>query len=288
MHSSEAREGPPSWVDSDADTVLEAYYTDVRHSDLLDMATERALFKKYRTCSRCGHAYPLGSSANKCPKCATRRDYLSRDQLVQGALRFVLKVAKEYACLARGHRIDSELLKCLISAGNLGLLIAVDRFDLKKGTRFLTYAAWWIREKILEELDSMGVVRVPAYLQKAIRAKRKSNESATFDAGHVVMDDMSVIDKHYGDDRLERDLVNTYGTDVLHDALIALRLRGRDKYILLSYFGIREESKNLRQISSRLSLSSERVRQIKRDALIRLRNYLEGQQIGAARDVFTE
>ena len=289
MHFSDTQDNPRAWINNDIDAVLEAYYADVRNSDLLDATTEKSLFKQYRTCTnRCGYHYPLGSSLAACPRCQARRNFAARDALIKGTLRFVLKVAKEYACRARGHHIDSELLKALISAGNLGLLIAVDRFDFRKGTRFLTYAAWWIREKILEELDSMGIIRVPAHLQKAIRAKRKASESATFGVGHVVFDDLSAIDQCCGEDHMERDLVNTYGTDMLHDALGALQLRGRDKYILLAFFGVREEPKNLRQISCRLGLCSERIRQIKRDALIRLKDYLEGQQIGTAQDVLSE
>lgn len=273
---------------SSDDRVLEAYYADVRTSDLLSPELEKNLFRSYRTCGNCGHVYQFGAAQKTCPSCNAPRDFKARDRLVEGALRFVLKVAKDYARMVKGVNYDSELLKALTSAGNVGLLIALDRFDSSRGTRFLTYAAWWIREEILKELDNMGVVRVPVYRLKALRAKRKQCEVVEPDPAFVTTEDLTAVDHKRQDEQLERNLVNTYGTDLLHDAMVEMGFRGRDKYIVLAYFGVREDPKNLRQISNRLSLSSERVRQIKKDALERLKTYLEDRQIETADDIFTE
>lgn len=266
---------------------MEAYFTDVRGSELLSATTERALFVQYRTCTKCKWQFPLGKPAAACTRCQTRRNYRPRDKLIEGALRFVIKVAKDYARQARGLNYETDVLKSLISAGNLGLLVAVDRFDLSMGTRFLTYAAWWIREKIREELDNSGLVRVPAYRQKALRLRRRMGETVEHDAAYILLESSSSIDVSQSDDQLERNLVNTYGSDMVHSALTELGFRGRDRYIVLAYFGVREEPKNLRQISSRLNLSSERVRQIKQDVLTQLKDHLESKRIGDSGDVFS-
>jgi RNA polymerase sigma factor (sigma-70 family) len=271
----------------DDDRTIEAYFSDVRGSVLLTAAEERALFVAYRTCTKCSWAFPLGEVRATCAKCGARRNYRARDKIVEGALRFVVKVAKDYARLARGYNYETDVLKALISAGNLGLLVAVDRFDLRVGTRFLTYAAWWVREKIREDLDHSGLVHVPAYRQKALRLRRRMGESIEADAALVVLEPDTVIDASHSDHVLEDNLINTYGAAVVMAALTNQEFSGRERYVVAAYFGVREEAKNLRQISNRLELSSERVRQIKQDVLARLRARLEARRVQESEDVFT-
>ena len=273
---------------SSDDRTMEAYYAEVRKGELLSIDEERELFRRYRTCTKCDYKFQPRDGRPTCPKCSMRRDFVAREILVKGALRFVVKVAKEYARRTRGIHFDSEVLKTLISAGNLGLLVAVERFDLKRQTRFLTYAAWWIREKILEELDNMGIVRVPAYRQKQLRARRKNGENTSHDLAHVTMEEVSAIDGKHSDETLEQELMNTYGSTLVYQALTDLNLRSRDKYIVMAYFGALEDPKNLRQISNRLGLSSERVRQIKKDTLEQLKNHLETMEITDTDDVFAK
>lgn len=274
---------------TDTDRVTAAYFEDLRGNSFVPQKEEAALVRAYRTCPQCSAPYALGSSATRCPRCGVARNFKARDRLISGALRFVVKVAKEYAFRTKGPNFDGELLTSLISAGNIGLLVAADRFDTGRNTKFLTYAAWWVREKILEELDSQGIIRVPAHKQKALRAQRKFGGGVEVETPHVTLDAVEAIDASgHCEHRLENDLVNTYGLNVLRQALDALSLRERDKYIVLAYFGAREEPKNLRQISNRLDLSSERVRQIKKDTMEQLRAYFASKQVEAARDVFSE
>jgi RNA polymerase primary sigma factor len=275
--------------DTENDRVISAYFADLRGNSFVPQKEEYELVKAYRTCISCRSAYALGSSASKCTKCGTPRNFKARDRLISGALRFVVKLAKEYAFRTRGPNFDNEVLTALISAGNVGLLVAADRFDVSRNTKFLTYAAWWVREKILEELDGQGIIRVPAHKQKALRAQRKHGGGTEVEAPHVTLDDVEAIDDAgHCEQRLEKDLVNTYGLALLRQALEGLALRERDKYIVLAYFGSREEPKNLRQISKRVDLSSERVRQIKKDTMDQLKAYLAANQVAATRDVFAE
>ena len=270
-----------------SDRVLDTYYAEIRNVELFSAEEERRLFALYRTCVACRYDYKTSETGVTCPRCAARRNLRARDKLIQGALRFVLKVAKDYSRRARGLSYEDELLKSLVSAGNLGLLVAIDRFEPERKNRFLTYAAWWIREKILEELDNGGVIRVPAHLQKALRAKRKLTDSTELEAAHVTLESVTAVDHSHGDDHLEQALINDYGIERLHQALAVLRFRERDKYIVLAYFGKREDPKNLRQISKRLDISSERVRQIKRSAMEQLRAHMAAQHVRTASDLFT-
>ena len=72
-------------------------------------------------------------------------DDSSRNRLVEANLRFVVSVAKEYQ--NRGVPLAD-----LISAGNMGLITAAERFDENKGFKFISYAVWWIRQAILQTL----------------------------------------------------------------------------------------------------------------------------------------
>lgn len=270
-----------------SDRILEMYYAEVRDNRLLSIDEEQQLFREYRSCTKCPHQFPVKDASAKCPKCAAPRNFKARDTLIKGAMRFALKEAKKYAVKAKGHRHDTEVLRNLISAGNLGLLIAVDRHDPAYGTRFLTYAANWVKEKIREELDHMGLVRVPVYKQKDLRRKRKAGESTEDELGHVRVEDLGEVDQRQSDEKLEAELINNYGSDLIYKALEELEFRGRDKYIVLASFGVKEEPKTMKQIASRLDLSQERIRQIKKKAMLRLKDHLDDKSIAGADDVFS-
>jgi RNA polymerase sigma factor (sigma-70 family) len=102
------------------------------------------------------------------------KDILSRDTLIQSHLRFVVT-------LARKRSRDVDRLPDLIAAGNLGLLKAIDKYDLKRKphTRFLTYAGWWIQKEIADEdYATSSLVHVPTHRQKAQRKRAKEFQKA--------------------------------------------------------------------------------------------------------------
>jgi len=87
----------------------------------------------------------------------------ARERLITSNLRLVVKIAQEYA-EAGLPLID------LIQEGNVGLIEAVDRFDVEKGYRLSTYASWWIRRAILVAItDYSRLIRIPDYLFRAVR-----------------------------------------------------------------------------------------------------------------------
>lgn len=100
---------------------------------------------------------------------AKRRDRKALDGLTRANLRLVVSIAKRYA------NIGLAMLD-LIEEGNLGLMKAVNRYDPKKGYRFSTYAAWWIRQAIIRALSEQGkTIRTPVYMAEVISQWRKVN-----------------------------------------------------------------------------------------------------------------
>ena len=95
-----------------------------------------------------------------------KRHQEDKDLLITSNLGFVITVASEY----RGLGIPFE---DLINEGNLGLIEAAQRYDPKRGVRFITYAVWWIRKAILKSIsDQATVVRIPSYRRKKMRQFR--------------------------------------------------------------------------------------------------------------------
>src|SRR5574344_1376106 len=86
---------------------------------------------------------------------AKNGDKAAKDKIVNANLRFVVNVAKKY----QNHGLD---LPDLISEGNIGLLTAIDRFDVSKGYHFISYAVWWIRQSILKAIcEKSRSIRLP-------------------------------------------------------------------------------------------------------------------------------
>lgn len=262
------------------------YYKEIRNCDLLTATSERKLFADYRTCSKCQYNYTEPASVAACPVCSTPRNFDARKRLVTGSVRYVAKVARDYLKHARGERHGEDLLLALVSAGNLGLLVAIDRFDLSRGTRFLTYAAWWVREKILEELDSMGSIRIPAYYQKAARARWRDSSAPESDFPGAEMDSLEaaehIAEPGEATSSIESDQGRIYVRKVLAGAALTLR----ERYITAVLFGWREQPRTLRQASLRVGLSAEAVRDIRRRVTVKTRDYMADDGVSTTDDVF--
>ena len=221
---------------------------------------------------------------------------------MEANLRFVVSVAKEYQ--NRGVPLSD-----LISSGNMGLITAAERFDEKRGFKFISYAVWWIRQAILQTLaEQSRTVRLPlnkiGLLYKISRASRKLMQERADDPvpediaaqldvpveevketilhGRSVRslaatfreeEDQSLLDI-LPDDRQESPEIGVMKGCLRHQIESALgSLVGREAEILRLYFGLEgEEPMTLDQIGERFRLTRERVRQIKEKALHRLRH----------------
>src|SRR5574344_338043 len=86
---------------------------------------------------------------------AASGDKAAKDKIVSGNLRFVVNIAKKY----QNHGLD---FTDLISEGNIGLITAIEHFDVSKGYHFISYAVWWIRQSILKAIcEKSRAIRLP-------------------------------------------------------------------------------------------------------------------------------
>jgi RNA polymerase primary sigma factor len=229
-------------------------------------------------------------------------DMEARDELIQANLRFVIDVAKNYQ--NRGLSFPD-----LISAGNLGLMTAAERFDGTRGYKFISYAVWWIRQSILQTIaEHVRTVRLPlnklSLLKDISKATRKLGQSADgqpdveaiakeLDLPPDVITDAilsarpcSSLDGSFDDDE-KRSLLNILpdanskspDTDLIHDSArhqleeVLGSLEEREQRIIRLYFGLDGmEALTLEQIGEMIGVTRERVRQIKERALSRLRH----------------
>ena len=229
-------------------------------------------------------------------------DQRARDKLVAANLRFVVSVAREY----QNHGVP---LADLISAGNMGLMTAAERFDGTRGFKFISYAVWWIRQAIHQSLaQDSRVVRLPINridllhnISKVSRELRQVHESDpepetiakklgvsvemvqdtlmrardvwSLDASFREDDDHSLL--HVLPDQSQKAPDIEVVDDSIRDqvAMVLDSLDEREAKVLRLYFGLGdEESLTLEEIGVRFSLTRERVRQIKEKALRRLRH----------------
>lgn len=229
-------------------------------------------------------------------------DQDARDELVQANLRFVIDVAKKYQ--NRGLSLSD-----LISAGNVGLMTAAERFDGEKGFKFISYAVWWIKQSILQTIaEHARTVRLPlnklSLLKDISKASRKLGQGRETEphveeiakeldmAPQDVLDTMlhartvRSLDESFEEDD-ERSLMNilrddNQATPDMHVMETASRnqldevlesLDEREFRIIRLYFGLDgNESMTLEEIGGTMNLTRERVRQLKERALGKLRH----------------
>ena len=99
-----------------------------------------------------------------------QRDEINQE-ILQGNLRFVITVAKQY----QNQGLD---FPDLIAEGNLGLLKAIQNFDWSKNLRFISYAVWWVKQSILQSLnDNARTIRLPVNVVQDLQRAKKEVES---------------------------------------------------------------------------------------------------------------
>ena len=106
---------------------------------------------------------------------AAQRVYHLKQKIVEPNLLLVASIAKRY--LFSGNPLS---FLDLMQEGSIGLMKAVDKFDLRRGCRFTTYAYWWIKQTIMRSLDNQSrTIRVPCHLQAARRSIGKAQSLFT-------------------------------------------------------------------------------------------------------------
>jgi RNA polymerase sigma factor (sigma-70 family) len=228
----------------------------------------------------------------------------NRRHLVESHLFYVIQVAKEY----RNFGIPFE---DLLSEGNVGLLEAADRFDKTRGVKFISYATWWIRKRICDLVaKQVSIVRLPKYRLARLRNLRQVEAHLRALLGRQPTVDELAIEARLT--RTEVDMLQTQSQremsldsvlnpesglrleDVLaedvstpdellirenaSDRLLMFlrRLPQRQREVITLHFGLNDEPPmTLADIGRRIGVSRERVRQLERLAISRLRHLLE-------------
>lgn len=206
------------------------------------------------------------------------KDVKARDQVIQSNLRFVVTIARKYSK-------DPDRLTDLIAAGNVGLMNALERYDVRKKFRFLTYAAWWIAESIHREIYAANPVHIPTHRQKAQRKAAREFRKAMAERGpsdeslkelNKGLPDATPVSldvlASFSNDYLRMSHPNKHADKFLRKAID--KLTPREQTVLYLYFGLKDISRNLGQIARLLDMSPERVRQIKIAAIKSLKDEL--------------
>jgi len=182
-----------------------------------------------------------------------------KNKIVTSYLRLVVSVAKRY-------NYCGLPFSDLIQEGNLGLMRAVDTFDYARGHRLLTYAIWWIKQAIIRAInDKSRTVRIPIYLSE--KFQRLIYVSKVFFNEHkrepIIKDSNS---SSIMENSIQMDFYNK-----LHSVLDELSPRERKVIQLRFGMGAKHEH-TLQEIGQKFNLTRERIRQIERDALRKLKN----------------
>jgi RNA polymerase primary sigma factor len=232
--------------------------------------------------------------------------------LVQSNLSFVVKIASEYKNM--GLPFED-----LLNEGNIGLIEAAHHFDPGRGTKFITYAIWWIRKSILKALSQhSAMVRIPNYQLKKVRNVRNTERMLSRELGReadreeisrelrvtiakideilqMKMRELSLDDK-VGKDKdtpisdylVDGRSVNPEDELIKNESHVVIRLALRslsdqEQTVIINRFGL-EGGKvfTLKEIGEKLGVSRERVRQIENQAKKRLKKLMARQQRGAA------
>jgi RNA polymerase primary sigma factor len=232
--------------------------------------------------------------------------------LVQSNLSFVVKIASEYKNM--GLPFED-----LLNEGNIGLIEAAHHFDPGRGTKFITYAIWWIRKSILKALSQhSAMVRIPNYQLKKVRNVRNTERMLSRELGReadreeisrelrvtiakideilqMKMRELSLDDK-VGKDKdtpisdylVDGRSVNPEDELIKNESHVVIRLALRslsdqEQTVIINRFGL-EGGKvfTLKEIGEKLGVSRERVRQIENQAKKRLKKLMARQQRGSA------
>ncbi|MFC1585018.1 RNA polymerase sigma factor RpoD/SigA [Fibrobacterota bacterium] len=244
-----------------SDATVKRYLEDIRKTNPINKKDEQELFRLCREGN---------------PK--------ARAKLLSANMRFVLKVALQY----RGCPIP---LPDLVSEGAMGLVRAIESFDHTRGLKFISYAVWWIKAYITRAINEQGsLIRLPA--NQHLRVRKALKESANGEALNDEIRELIRLGERGGsfDAPLKEGSKTTF-SEVLADVRagrpdknaeinsvelftreLLAELPEREAKVLKGLYGIGFEApQTLREVGESLNISHERVRQLRDQALRRLK-----------------
>lgn len=260
--------------------LISLYLSDIQKFHLLSKEEEYELLKRIRE----------------------ENDEQARQLLILSNLRLVISTAKK--SLGNGLPLID-----LISEGNIGLIRAINKFDYEKGHRFSTYAVWWIKQAIKKAIINTGRdIRIPSYkyeqlakVNKVITdyiAKYGEEPSTEYIAREVELKESKVIllmnefqdvmslNESIGDNIYLEDVIgeenDVEDKIIKEDQLSEMRellenvLADREKEILELRYGLyNNKIHTLKEIGEILNITRERVRQIEKKAIMKLKNHFK-------------
>jgi len=244
-----------------------------------------------------------GADEKRLSKAAQAGDGDARRTLIVSNLRLVVSIAKKYLYFGLA-------LQDLIEEGNIGLMKAVERFDPDRGCKFSTYATWWIRQAVTRALSNYGrTVRIPVYVTDNIarykkvadeyykkHGKRPEPEEVAEKLDIKVkealklqsfveeirpLDNLETIDEESGrgipeslEPRQTNEAIHQFELDQQLSELMT-QLTDRERDIIRFRYGLTDgRGHTLEQTGKRFKLTRERIRQIEKDVMGRLRVFV--------------
>lgn len=177
----------------------------------------------------------------------------ARNKLVSANLKFVASIAKRYQGMGLSYNE-------LVAEGNVGLIRAIDKFDGDKGYKLISYSVWWIKQAILEAINKRNVLEADD-LPFVVVKEDTENEETTIDDS---------LSEKYIEDESKIEQINDEKTTV---GFLMNFLSDKEKNIINKYYGLDgAKPKTLEEIGSELGITKERVRQIKKNSMLKLRS----------------
>ena len=240
-------------------------------------------------------------------------DTTAKNKLINANLRFVVNVAKKY----QNHGLD---LTDLISEGNLGLLTAVDKFDVTKGYHFISYAVWWIRQSILKAIcEKSRAIRLPLnranelvqieHARKLVGAKKTEQQEyeeigamLNMEPAHVrdminISREMVSLDAETNDSENSHTKVADFFEDnaydrpeekaiekSMHEEIdnVIDTLRPNEARVIRMRYGLNgAKPMSLKEVGEECELTKERIRQIEKHAIVRLQHPTRARRLEA-------
>ena len=236
----------------------------------------------------------------------------ARAKMIRSNLRLVINIAKRYSYLG-------VPIMDLIEEGNLGLMKAVEKYNPKRGYRFSTYAAWWIRQYITRAIANQGkTIRVPVYMVETAMRFKKVSEQLQMELKrkptikeiakkmrlslrkvkqlNKMVAKISSLNAPIGSEGTAEfmDLIEDENVATAEDELIEFlkkehvdglleKMAPRERKILNLRFGLKDGVPHtLGSTAKKFGITRERVRQIENAAMKKLREHIRQQEEGAA------